>query len=177
MNNFTNFLEYSYFLKTIIFSSDFLELNIINIIILIFCAGYLVCPFFISVLEYRQKEVISIIRDTEKNLYHANMKFFESERDLFHIKLYVNHMKEEANLFSKKSVHSIFKYGVLDLEKRSTNLKTILKKEDLKMRNQLKKDFFTLILKKVSYQLQNSIDSDKKSNSIDVSLFRFRHQV
>ena len=160
--------------STIRFNSNFLEANVINILLLLFGLIYVLIKFLGSILSERQSKVLFAIRESEERLEQANVRLSEAEKQLAQTQVIIAQIIEEAESTSKKVRQSILEQGKLDIEKLMISSKESVKFAETQVRLQIQQQIIALALKKVSMQLQNNMTSISHNQIIDQNIMQLK---
>nr|YP_010904265.1 ATP synthase CF0 subunit I [Catenella fusiformis]WCH57516.1 ATP synthase CF0 subunit I [Catenella fusiformis] len=153
--------------KRISFNSNFLEANVINILLLLFGLIYVLKQFLGSVLSIRQDKVLSAIQEAEERLQQANLRLEESEKQLAQAKMVVVQIKEEAKLTAKKVRESILEQGELDIERLTAASKTSIANAENQVRQQIQQQIISLAINRVATQLRSQVTPTMQLQIID----------
>nr|ARW63719.1 ATP synthase CF0 subunit I [Chondria sp. (in: red algae)] len=163
--------------NSIRFNSDFLEANVINILILLSGLIYVLKKFLGSILSERQNKVIFAIRESEERLEQANIRLDEAEKQLAQTQVIINQIIEEAETTAKKVRQSILEQGKSDIDKLTVSSKASVKFAETQVRLQIQQQITALALKKVSVQLQSDMTSVIQNQIIDQNIMQLKGKI
>lgn len=158
-------------------NSNFLEANVINILLLLFGLIYVLKQFLGSALLARQNKVLSAIQEAEERLQQANLRLEESEKQLAQTKIVIKQIEEEANLTAQKVRESILAQGKLDIERLTSASKATLSIAENQVRQEIQQQIITLAISRVTAQLQNQITPVIQSKIIDYSIMQLGEKI
>lgn len=149
------------------FNSNFLEANVINILLLLSGLIYVLKNFLGSMLSLRQNRVISSIQEAEERLQQANIRLAESEKQLAQTQIVILQIIQEAELTAQKVRESILSQGKIDIDKLTSAGKASITTAENQVRQQIQKQIIALAINKVSLQLQSQVNMTIQSKLID----------
>lgn len=152
------------------FNSNFLEANVINILLLVSGLIYVLKNFLGSMLSIRQNRVLSSIQEAEERLQQANMRLAESEKQLAQTQVVIAQIKQEAELTAQKVRESILAQGKLDIERLAMAGKASIATAESQVRQQIQHQITALAINRVSLQLQNQVTSSIQAQLIDQNI-------
>ena len=159
------------------FNSNFLEANVINIVILASGVFYLGRNFLTSALELRQQKIAEAIQEAEERLQQANIRLAESEKQLAQAKIVVEQIKKEAENTASKVKETILAQGKLDIERLTNTGKSSIEKAEVQIKKQIQQHITTLALKRVTAQLQDYMNPTLQSKLIDSNISQLGGQL
>nr|YP_010986399.1 ATP synthase CF0 B subunit I [Pachymeniopsis lanceolata]WOL37317.1 ATP synthase CF0 B subunit I [Pachymeniopsis lanceolata] len=151
-------------------NSDFLEANVINIMLLLFGLIYVLKQFLGSILVARQEKVLSAIQESEERLQQANSRLAESEKQLAQTQIVINQIIEEAESIAQKVRQSILDQGKSDIERLTIASKASISTAENQVRQQIQQQITALAISKVTLQLQNQVTSAMQATIIDSNI-------
>lgn len=163
--------------SSIRFNSDFLEANVINVLILLFGLIYVLKKFLGSILSERQNKVLFAIRESEERLQQANIRLDEAEKQLAQTQVIINQIIEEAENTAKKVRQSILEQGKSDIDKLTTSSKASVKFAETQVRLQIQQQITALALKKVTIELQSNMTSVIQNQIIDQNIMQLKGKI
>nr|QCI05689.1 ATP synthase CF0 subunit I [Cryptopleura ramosa] len=172
-----NFLSQEYTNKGISFNADFLEANVLNILLLLSGLIYVLKQFLGSILSIRQEKVLFAIRESEERLEQANIRLHEAEKQLAQTQIIINKIIEEAELTAQRVRQSILEQGKYDIEKLTESSKTSIKSAENQVRQQIQQQITALAINKVSIQLQNQMTPAIQMKIIDNSIMQLKGNI
>lgn len=159
------------------FNTNFLEANVINIVILASGVFYLGRNFLISALELRQQKIAEALQEAENRLKQANIRLIESEKQMSQAKLVIEQIKKEAENTARKVKETILAQGKLDIERLTNTGKSNIEKAEIQIKKQIQQHITTLALRKVSSQLKDYMTPNLQSKLIDVNINQLGGQI
>nr|AOM64524.1 ATP synthase CFO B chain subunit I [Riquetophycus sp.] len=154
------------------FNSNFLEANVINILLLGSGLLYVLKNFLGSMLSTRQSRVLSSIQEAEERLQQANLRLTESEKQLTQTKVVIGQIKREAELTAQKVRESILGQGKLDIERLATAGKASIATAENQVRQQIQQQIIALAINRVSLQLQHQVTPVIQAKLIDQNIMQ-----
>lgn len=148
-------------------NTNFLEANVINIVLLLSGLIYVLKQFLGSILTIRYEKVLFAINESEERLEQANIRLKESEKQLAQTQLIINEIIEEAELTAQKVRDSILQQGQLDIERLTTTSKDSIASAEYQIRQQIQKQIISLAIQKVNVQLQKQMTVYMQEKIID----------
>nr|QCI04046.1 ATP synthase CF0 subunit I [Antithamnionella ternifolia] len=180
-NNFQVFRliseEYSRVSHSIGLNSNFLEANVLNIMLLLFGLIYVLKQFLGSILIIRQEKVVFAINECEERLQQANSRLSESEKQLEQTQLVITQVLNEAEITAQKVRQSILDKGKIDVDKLISASKVSIAVAENQIKQQIKQKITALAIQKVSSQLQAKVDSTMQIKIIDSSIIKLRGDI
>lgn len=149
------------------FNTDFLEANVINILLLIFGLSYILRKFLGASLTIRQQKVISAIQESEERLKQASVRLKEAEKQLAQTQVIINQIEEEAKSTAKKVKESILTQGSLDIQRLTSASKISIVNAENQVRQQIQQQIINLAINQVLFKLKNEITTTMQSKIID----------
>nr|YP_010865283.1 ATP synthase CFO B chain subunit I [Campylaephora boydenii]WGT74123.1 ATP synthase CFO B chain subunit I [Campylaephora boydenii] len=158
-------------------NTNFLEANVVNILILLFGLIYVLKQFLGSILITRQEKVLFAIRECEERLQQANDRLNESEKQLNQTQNIIDQILNEAEATSKKVSQSILDQGKNEVDKLINASKASLILAENQIKQEIKQQITTLAIQKVSLQLQSTIDASMQSELIDNNIKKLKGEI
>ena len=152
------------------FNLNFLEANVINILLLASGLIYVLKNFLGSLLSTRQSRVLSSIQEAEERLKQANIRLAESEKQLAQTQIVIVQIKQEAELTAQKVRQSILAQGKLDIERLAAAGKASIAAAENQVRQQIQRQITTLAINRVLMQLQSQVTPAIQTQLIDKSI-------
>nr|YP_009510431.1 ATP synthase CF0 subunit I [Gracilaria caudata]YP_010196148.1 ATP synthase CF0 subunit I [Gracilaria caudata]AXI96104.1 ATP synthase CF0 subunit I [Gracilaria caudata]UAD83545.1 ATP synthase CF0 subunit I [Gracilaria caudata] len=149
------------------FNTDFLEANVINILLLLSGLIYVLKEFLGSILVTRQEKVLLAIQESEERLQQANLRLSESEKQLAQTQMVITQIIKEAELTAQKVRQSILDQGKADVNKLISASKASIATAEIQIKQQIQLQITSLAIKRVTMQLQNQITPALQSKIID----------
>jgi F-type H+-transporting ATPase subunit b len=153
-------------------NTNFLEANVINIVILLSGVIYLGRGFLTSSLEVRQQKVAEAIQEAKERLVLANTRLIESEKQLTKAQSVIEGIKQEA----AKTARTV-KEGKLDIQRLTNNGKANIEKAELQIKKQIQQHVTDLAIEKVTVQLKEYMTPNLQSKVIDSNIANLRGQL
>nr|QCI07183.1 ATP synthase CF0 subunit I [Hypnea pannosa] len=158
-------------------NSNFLEANVINILLLLFGLIYVLKQFLGSALLVRQNKVLSAIQEAEERLQQAKLRLEESEKQLAQTKIVIKQIEQEANLTAQKVRESILAQGKFDIERLTSASKATLFIAENQVRQEIQQQIINLAINRVTTQLQNQITPVIQSKIVDYSIMQLGENI
>lgn len=152
------------------FNPDFLEANVVNIILLLSGLIYVLKQFLGSILSDRQEKVLLSIQEAEERLDQANIRLNESEKQLDQTQIIIAEIIKEAQMTAEKVNQSILDQGKLDIDRLSVISKASIEAAENQIRQQIQQQIIALAIGRVKIQLKNQINYSMQSKIIDNSI-------
>nr|UAD84162.1 ATP synthase CF0 subunit I [Gracilaria changii] len=149
------------------FNTDFLEANVINILLLLSGLIYVLKEFLGSILVNRQEKVLIAIQESEERLRQANLRLSESEKQLAQTQIVITQIINEAESTAQKVRQSILDQGKADINKLISASKTSIATAEIQIKQQIQLQITSLAIKRVTMQLQNQITPALQTKIID----------
>jgi F-type H+-transporting ATPase subunit b len=159
------------------FNSNFLEANVINIVILASGVVYLGRNFLTSALELRQQKITEALQEAEDRLQQANLRLTEAEKQMAQAKVVIEQIKKEAENTARKVKETILAQGKLDIERLTNAGKSSIEKAEIQIKKQIQQHITTLALKRVSTQLKEYLTPSMQSKLIDSNISQLGGQI
>nr|YP_009732136.1 ATP synthase CF0 B chain subunit I [Gracilaria spinulosa]QHS70733.1 ATP synthase CF0 B chain subunit I [Gracilaria spinulosa] len=148
-------------------NTDFLEANVINILLLLSGLIYVLKEFLGSILVTRQEKVLLAIQESEERLQQANLRLSESEKQLAQTQIVITQIIQEAELTAQKVRQSILDQGKADIDKLLYASKVSISTAEIQIKQQIQLQITSLAIKRVTMQLQNQITPALQTKIID----------
>nr|YP_010197785.1 ATP synthase CF0 subunit I [Gracilaria isabellana]UAD86201.1 ATP synthase CF0 subunit I [Gracilaria isabellana] len=149
------------------FNTDFLEANVINILLLLSGLIYVLKEFLGSILVTRQEKVLLAIQESEERLQQANLRLSESEKQLAQTQMVITQIIKEAELTAQKVRQSILDQGKADIDKLIYASKASISTAEIQIKQQIQLQITSLAIKRVTMQLQNQITPALQTKIMD----------
>nr|YP_009019658.1 ATP synthase CF0 B chain subunit I [Gracilaria salicornia]AHH24626.1 ATP synthase CF0 B chain subunit I [Gracilaria salicornia]UAD87601.1 ATP synthase CF0 subunit I [Gracilaria salicornia] len=149
------------------FNTNFLEANVINIVLLLSGLIYVLKEFLGSILIARQEKVLLAIQESEERLQQANLRLHESEKQLAQTQIVITQIIKEAELTAQKVRQSILDQGKADIDKLIYASKASIGTAEVQIKQQIQLQITSLAIKRVTMQLQNQITPALQTKIID----------
>nr|YP_009392046.1 ATP synthase CF0 subunit I [Periphykon beckeri]ARW60394.1 ATP synthase CF0 subunit I [Periphykon beckeri] len=165
------------FCKGISFNSNFLEANVLNILLLLTGLIYVLKNFLGSILIDRQSKVLFAINESEERLKQANIRLNEAEKQLAQTQIIINQIINEAEVTAKKVRESILEQGKSDIEKLTKSSKLGIKFAENQVKLQIQQQITTLAIKKVSVDLKSQMNTAMQDKIIDKGIMQLKGKI
>ena len=159
------------------FNANFLEANVLNILLLLFGLIYVLKQFLGSILIIRQEKVLFAISECEEKLEQANSRLSESEKQLEQTQVIINQIMNNAETTAQKVRQSILDKGKLDVDKLIDSSKASIIVAENQMKQEIKQKISALAIEKVSSSLKAQVDSTMHAKIIDNNIVKLRGDV
>ena len=153
-------------------NTNFLEANVINIIILFSGLVYLLKQFLGALLVTRQQKVLTAIQEAEERLQKANIRLVESEKQFKQTEMVIKQIEQEAIITAAKVRQSILEQGKLDIERLTEAGKVSLAIAERQVREQIQQQITDLAIRQVSADLKQRITLVMQSKIIDENIMQ-----
>ena len=151
-------------------NTNFLEANVINIVLLLSGLIYVLKQFLGSILVSRQEKVLFAINESEERLEQANLRLLESEKQLEQTQIIINEIVQEAESTAHKVRESILKQGQLDIERLTAASKASIGAAEYQVRQQIQQQITSLAIQKVNMQLEEQMTVSMQEQIINTSI-------
>jgi F-type H+-transporting ATPase subunit b len=164
-------------LKTFGFNHNFLEANVINILLLLWGLIYILKNFLGSTLLSRQQKVLTAIQESEQRLKEANIRLEEAEKQLVQTQIIISQIISDAKITAQKVKDSILAQGKIEIEKLTASGKNSIANAELQITKQITKQITALAIHRVNIQLKNQINAQLKSRIIDNNITKLEYKL
>ena len=164
-------------ISSVSLNTNFLEANVLNILLLLFGLIYVLKQFLGSILITRQEKVLFAIRECEERLEQANNRLNESEKQLNQTQTIIDQILNEAELTANKVRQSILDQGKIEVDKLINTSKGSIIVAENQIKQQIKKQITTLAIQKVSIQLKSVIDASMQSQLVDNDIQKLKGEI
>ncbi len=169
--------QYSEINHGISFNSNFLEANVLNIMLLLFGLIYVLKQFLGSILIIRQEKVLFAISECEEKLEQAKSRLSESEKQLEQTQVVINQIMSDAEITAKKVRQSILEKGKLDVDKLINSSKANIAVAENQIKQEIKQQVTTLAIQKVGISLKAQVDTTMQAKIIDDNILKLRGDI
>ena len=152
------------------FNTNFLEANVINIVILLSGLIYVLRNFLGSMLNARQEKVLLVISESEERLEQAKNRLTEAEKQLTQTQIIINQIIKEAEGTAQKVRESILAQGKSDIERLTIAGKVSISTAEYQDKQQIQREIISLAINKVTLELQSQLTPSMQSKTIDSSI-------
>ena len=165
-----NILSQSVTSKTFGLNTNFLEANLVNIIVLLSGLLYLLKQFLGALLKNRRKKVLMAIQESEERLEKANKRLIESEKQFNQAAIVIQKIEQEAIVTAAKVRQSILDQGKLDIERLTGAGKASIVIAERQIIKQIQQQITELAIFQVSQQLKKQMTSSMQVKIIDENI-------
>lgn len=158
-------------------NSNFLEANVLNILLLLTGLIYVLKNFLGSILNDRQQKVLVAIQESKERLEQANVRLNEAEKQLAQTQIIITQIINEAESTAKKVRESILEQGKSDIEKLTQSSKASVKFAENQVRLQIQQQITSLAIQKVTAEFKSQINSMMQSKIIDQSIMQLEGEI
>lgn len=158
-------------------NTDFLEANLINIILLLLGLIYILKNFLGSTLIIRQQKVLTAIQESEQRLNEANIRLEEAEKQLAQTQMIVTKILHDAQITAQKVREAILAQGKSDIDKLTVAGKNSIANAERQIKKQIQKQITTLAIQRVTSQLKDKIKPDIQTNIIDNNIMQLKYKL
>lgn len=151
---------------------DFLEANVINILLLLSGLIYVLKKFLGATLHGRQKKVLTAIQESEERLKQANIRFVESEKQFKQTQLVIKQIEKEAIITAEKVRQSILAQGELDIQRLTEAGKISIAIAEMQVRKQIQQQITSLAIRQVSLDLKRQITPFIQNKIADANIMQ-----
>lgn len=151
-------------------NTNFLEANVINIILLFSGLVYLLRQFLGALLLTRQKKVLAAIQEAEDRLQKASSRLVESEKQFKQTEIVMKQIEQEAMMTAAKVRQSILDQGRLDIERLTEAGKVSIRIAERQVREQIQQQITQLAIRQVSLDLKQQITHTIQCKIVDESI-------
>lgn len=153
-------------------NTNFLEANVINIVILFSGLVYLLKQSLGSLLITRQQKVLGSIQEAEDRLAQANERLLEAEKQFKQTEIVMQQIQQEAVITAAKVRNSILDQGKLDIERLTEAGKASLAIAERQVREQIQSQITNLAIRQVIEDLKQQITPITQSKIVDHSIMQ-----
>lgn len=154
------------------FNTNFLEANVINIILLVAGLSYVLKQFLGTNLVARQEKVLIAIQEAEERLQKAHVRLIESEKQFKQTEMVIKQIEQEAIITAEKVRQSILAQGKLDIQRLTEAGKVSIAIAERKVREQIQHQITNLAIRQVSLDLQKQLNLSIQSKIIDENIMQ-----
>lgn len=153
-------------------NTDFLEANVVNILLLVSGLIYVLKQFLGATLNSRQKKVLTAIQESEERLKQANIRLLESEKQFKQTEVVIKQIEQEAIITADKVRKSILAQGKLDIERLTEAGKASISIAEMQVREQIQQQITSLAIRQVSLELKKQITASIQSKIVDQNIIQ-----
>nr|YP_010156043.1 ATP synthase CF0 B subunit [Cumathamnion serrulatum]QQY85332.1 ATP synthase CF0 B subunit [Cumathamnion serrulatum] len=159
------------------FNSNFLEANVLNIVLLLSGLIYVLKQFLGSILSLRQEKILFAINESEERLKQANARLNEAEKQLVQTQIVIDQIIKEAQITAKKVRQSILEQGKCDIERLTLSSKVSIKYAENQVKDQIQQQIISLAITKVTMKLQNQMTLAMQVKIIDNNIIKLKGDI
>jgi F-type H+-transporting ATPase subunit b len=153
-------------------NTDFLEANVINIVLLFSGLVYVLKQFLGSTLSTRQQKVLTAIQESEERLQKANTRLVESEKQFKQTEMVIKQIEQEAIVTAEKVRNSILAQGKLDIQRLTEAGKVSIAIAERQVREQIQQQITHLAIRQVTLDLEKQMNLSIQSKIIDENIMK-----
>nr|YP_009332938.1 ATP synthase CF0 B subunit [Membranoptera tenuis]AKL79194.1 ATP synthase CF0 B subunit [Membranoptera tenuis] len=172
-----NLISEKYLNNSISFNSNFLESNVLNIVLLLSGLIYVLKQFLGSILSLRQEKVLFAINESEERLKQANVRLGEAEKQLVQTQIIIDQIIKEAQITAEKVRQSILEQGKFDIERLTVSSKASIKYAENQVKQQIQQQIISLAIKKVTKKLKTQMTSAMQVKIIDNNIMQLKGDI
>nr|YP_009398894.1 ATP synthase CF0 subunit I [Cliftonaea pectinata]ARW68073.1 ATP synthase CF0 subunit I [Cliftonaea pectinata] len=165
------------FNSNITFNSNFLETNVINILLLLAGLISVLKKFLGSILLIRQNKVLFAIRESEERLQQAKIRLNEAEKQLNENQIVIEQIIQEAQITAERVRESILEEGKYDIERLTTSSKASIQSAENQVRLQIQQQITALAIKRVKILLEKQITPKMQTQIINNSIIQLKGEI
>lgn len=154
------------------FNSDFLQANVVNIILLLSGLVYVLKQFLGASLTTRQEKVLQAIEECEERLKKANIRLMESEKQFKQTEMVIRQIEQEAIITAEKVRNSILAQGKLDIKRLTEAGKASIAIAERQVREQIQQQITNLAIRQVILDLKKQMNLSLQSKIIDENIMQ-----
>lgn len=158
--------------KSFSLNGDFLEANVVNILVLFFSLAYVLKQFLGALLSARQRKVLAAIQESEERLQKADIRLRESEKQFRQTETVIRQIEQEAVLTAARVRQSILDQGKLDIERLTETGKASIAIAERKVRDQIQQQITHLAIRQVALDFKQQITPTMQSKIIDENIMQ-----
>ena len=151
-------------------NTNFLEANVINIVLLFSGLVYLLREFLGALLVTRQNKVLATIQEAEDRLQKATDRLAEAEKQFKQTEIVMQQIEQEAIMTAAKVRQSILDQGKLDIERLTDAGKASIAIAERQVREQIQQQITHLAIRQVSLDLKQQITPLVQCKIVDESI-------
>nr|YP_009395372.1 ATP synthase CF0 subunit I [Polysiphonia infestans]ARW64352.1 ATP synthase CF0 subunit I [Polysiphonia infestans] len=163
--------------SSVSFNSNFLEANVLNILLLLLGLIYVLKNFLGSILNERQSKVLFAIQESEERLDQATLRLNEAKKQLAQTQIIINQIINEAETTAKKVRESILEQGKVDINKLTESSKTSIEFAEDQVRLQIQQQITLLAIQKVSSEIKDHMNPAMQNKIIDQSIMQLENKI
>nr|YP_009297746.1 ATP synthase CFO B chain subunit I [Kumanoa americana]AOM67480.1 ATP synthase CFO B chain subunit I [Kumanoa americana] len=157
-------------------NSNFLEANVINILLLLWGLIYILKNFLGSTLLSRQQKVFTAIQESEQRLKEANNRLEEAEKQLAQTQIIISQIINDSKITAQKVKDSILAQGKMEIEKLTTSGKNSIANAEQQIKKQIKKQIATLAIHRVTLQLKTQMNNELQAKIINTDIMKLKYE-
>nr|QCI04819.1 ATP synthase CF0 subunit I [Bornetia secundiflora] len=156
---------------------NFLEANVLNILLLLIGLIYVLRQFLGSILNERQEKVILAINESQERLEQSNLRLEEANKQLAQTQLIIEQIIQEAEVTAQRVRQSILEQGKVDVEKLISSSKNSIFSAENQAKNQIQQQIIALAITRVDLQLKQQMTSTIQNKIIDHSIMHLEGSI
>nr|QCI04656.1 ATP synthase CF0 subunit I [Apoglossum ruscifolium] len=172
-----NLISQQYIGMKVSFNSNFLEANVLNIILLVSGLIYVLKQFLGSILSLRQEKVLFAINESEERLNQANIRLNEAEKQLAQTQMIIDQIIHEAEITAEKVSQSILEQGKSDIKRLTASSKASIQYAENQVKQQIQQQITALAINRVSMKLQNQMTLAMQVKIIDKNIIQLNTDI
>nr|YP_009392473.1 ATP synthase CF0 subunit I [Caloglossa monosticha]ARW61035.1 ATP synthase CF0 subunit I [Caloglossa monosticha] len=158
-------------------NTNFLEANLLNILLLLSGLIYVLKQFLGSILYIRQEKVLLAISESEERLNQAQIRLNEAEKQLNQAQIVIDQILNEAQTTAKKVRQSILEQGKSDIERLNFSSKANIRYAENQVKQQIQQQITSLAIDKVRVKLQKQITPAMQVEIIDKNITQLQGEI
>ena len=151
-------------------NTNFLEANVINIVLLFSGLVYLLKQFLGALLVARQQKVLDAIQEAEDRLQKASSRLAESEKQFKQTEIVMKQIEQEAIITAEKVRQSILDQGKLDIERLTEAGKASIAIAERQVREKIQQQITHLAIRQVSLDLKRQMTHSVQCKIVNESI-------
>lgn len=155
-------------------NKDFLEANVLNILLLLSGLIYVLRQFLGSMLSIRQEKVLLAINESEERLNQAQIRLSEAEKQLAQAQIIIKQIIAEAEVTAQKVRQAILEQGKSDIKRLTLSSKASIKYAENQVKQQIQQQIISLAIDKVNIKLRNQMTLTMQTEIIDKNLMMLK---
>lgn len=169
--------QYLYLGLNVSLNKNFLEANVLNILLLLSGLIYVLRQFLGSMLSVRQEKVLLAINESEERLNQAQIRLSEAEKQLAQAQIIIKQIVAEAEITAQKVRQSILEQGKSDIKRLTLSSKASIKYAENQVKQQIQQQIISLAIDKVNIKLRNQMTLAMQNDIIDKNLIKLEGDI
>lgn len=153
-------------------NTNFLEANVLNILLLLSGLIYVLKQFLGSILSIRQEKVLLAINESEERLNQAQIRLNEAEKQLSQAQIVIKQILAEAEVTAQKVRKSILEQGKSDIQRLTSSSNASIKYAENQVKQQIQQQITALAIDQVNLKLQKQITLAMQTEIIDKNIMK-----